>query len=113
MTDRQYLVFSAPPPGVSTEEYDHWYHAHVRENIQTPGFLSAQRYGLDGVVADGEATFTHLAAYDYEGSIADLRQHLMGRIETGAIVLPPWFKQIRFGTWDCTPLEDRVHPSGR
>ncbi len=110
MTNRQYLVFSAPPTGVAPGEYDRWYHDHVRENIRTPGFRSAQRYGLSGVVADGEGTFTHLAAYDYQGDIADLRQHLMGRIEAGDIVLPPWFGEIRFGTWDCTPLEGRVQP---
>ena len=39
-------MFSKAPEGVTSDEYDRWYHGHVRENIETKGFLSAERYAL-------------------------------------------------------------------
>ena len=52
MSKSLYLVFSKPPEGVTSDEYDRWYHGHVRENIETKGFLSAERYALKPGAAD-------------------------------------------------------------
>ena len=51
-----YLVFSAPPEGVTPVEYDRWYHAHIRENLAAPGFVGGQRFAVTPAVAKGEPT---------------------------------------------------------
>lgn len=112
MPHNVYLVFSKPPEGLPDAEYQRWYAAHVRENVETPGFVSAQRYQVSGVVQSGDVAFSHLAAYEYDGDILELRRHLDSRREAGEIVLPEWFGDIRFGTWTCLPLEGRVAAPG-
>ena len=108
MPDNLYLVFSKPPAGVSAEEYDRWYDLHVRENIVSPGFLSARRYHVS--TARDEPPFSHLALYEYEGEMQTWRTDLTRRIELREIVLPEWFGEITFGSWDCKPLTDRIEP---
>ena len=108
--DNLYLVFSKPPEGVSKEEYDRWYHAHVRENIVSPGFVSARRFALESVPQGPPIPFSHLALYEYEGSMSTWRTDLTRRIEVGDVVLPEWFPQITFGSWSCTPIDERSEP---
>jgi hypothetical protein len=105
-----YLVFSAPPAGVPPEEYDRWYHHHIRENLAAPGFVAGQRFAVRPAVAkDGPpAPHTHLALYEFEGELARWRTNLETRIGSGDIVLPEFFPQIRFGSWECTPIDERV-----
>jgi hypothetical protein len=103
-----YLVFSKPPEGVSAEEYDRWYDLHVRENIVSPGFVSARRY--EAARARDETPFTHLALYEYEGDLGTWRTDLTRRIESGEIVLPEFFPQITFGSWSAEPLTGRIEP---
>jgi hypothetical protein len=125
MSKRLYMVFSKPPDDVSEEEYDRWYHHHVRENVVVPGFLGGQRFAVNQVIAgsrvapgrfesdNGSADsspFTHLAMYEYEGTIDELRAALFERIDSGQTVLPPWFDRIRFMTWDCEAIDDHVDP---
>jgi hypothetical protein len=124
--DNLYLVFSKPPDEVSGEEYDRWYDQHVRENIVVPGFLAARRFAVDPVIVgsrtaprrfapasgDGGASvaYSHLAMYEFEGDIESLRTALFERIESGETILPEWFDEIRFATWTCTSLGDRIEP---
>ena len=110
MPDNLYLVFSKPPEGVSTQEYDRWYHHHVRENIVSPGFLSAQRFALEPVPEKPPMPFSHLALYEYAGDMSVWRTDLTRRIEAGEIVLPEWFPKIHFGSWNCLPVDDRAEP---
>lgn len=109
MQKRLYLVFSKPPDSVSESEYHRWYDRHIRENIVSPGFLSAKRYAVRAV-PDGSAPFTHLALYEYEGEMSGWRTDLARRIESGEIVLPAFFSEIHFSSFDCTPLGERVEP---
>lgn len=109
MPPNLYLVFSKPPDSVSAEEYDRWYDLHVRENIVSPGFLSAQRYAITPA-RDAPVPFSHLALYEYEGELSTWRTDLDRRLATGEITLPEWFPQITFGSWDCRPLTDRILP---
>ena len=102
-----YLVFSGPPEGVSAEKYDRWYHDHIRENLEAPGFVAGQRFRLEPSVGK-EAPHSHLALYEFEGDIARWRTDLDERISSGAIVLPEFFPRIRFGSWECTPIDERV-----
>jgi len=110
MPENLYLVLSKPPERVSAEEYDGWYHNHVRENMVSPGFLSARRFSLEPSF-DEAVPYSHLALYDYEGDMSVWRTDLTKRIETGEIVLPEWFGGIRFSSWNCLPLEGRVEPA--
>jgi hypothetical protein len=109
MPKNLYLVFSKPPESVSEVDYHRWYDLHARENIVSLGFLSAQRFAVRAV-PDGSAPFTHLALYEYEGEMSGWRTDLTRRIEAGEIVLPEFFADIHFGSFDCTPLGGRVEP---
>jgi hypothetical protein len=123
-----YLVFSKPPAGVDEEEYERWYHHHVRENVEVPGFIVGQRFAAELVMSgsrvapgrftsDGEPAgepeldFTHVATYEYEGDLADLRKALFERIESGVTVLPDWFDDIRFMTWSFAAIDEPVRPT--
>jgi tRNA A37 threonylcarbamoyladenosine biosynthesis protein TsaE len=108
MADKLYLVFSKPPERISNDEYLRWYEEHARENIQSPGFLSTRRYAI--TPARGEARLTHLALYEYEGEQDRWREDLDGRIDRGDIVLPDWFDEITFESWDCQALTERIEP---
>jgi hypothetical protein len=114
MNSNLYLVFSQPPEGLTPAEYDRWYHDHIRENIATPGFVAGQRFSVRPVVPSraNPVGYSHLALYEYDGDITSLRTALDERREAGDIVLPDWFPQITFGTWDCIAIDERV-VSGR
>lgn len=110
MSEGLYLVFSQPPAGLPAGEYERWYAEHLRENLEVEGFRGGRRFALEHTVAAGEpgAGFSHLAQYECSAEIAELRTALDRRRESGEIVLPPWFGEIRFSSWYCRPLEERV-----
>ena len=102
-----YLVLSSPPEGVPAEEYDRWYHHHIRENLEAPGFVAGQRFRLSPSVGS-EHPHTHLALYEFEGDISRWRENLDSRIASGGIVLPEYFPRITFGSFEATPIDERV-----
>jgi hypothetical protein len=123
-----YLVFSRRPAGVDEEEYERWYHDHVRENVEVPGFIVGERFAASLVMSgsrvapgrftsDSEAAgedvldFAHLAMYEHEGDLAELRRALFERIDRGETVLPDWFDEIRFMTWSLISIDDPVRPT--
>lgn len=106
--DNLYLVFSKPPAGMSEDEYHRWYDLHVRENIVSPGFVSARRFTVKP--ARDETPFTHLALYEYEGDLSTWRTDLDRRLRTKEIVLPDWFPEITFGSWSAVPVTGRIEP---
>jgi hypothetical protein len=55
----------------------------------------------------------HLSLYHYEGDMAKWRTDLTRRIQTGDVVLPDWFKQIKFKSWSCSPLGGLLTPQSR
>jgi hypothetical protein len=112
MADHLYLVLSSPPEGVSAEEYDRWYHDHVRENIAQPGFHGARRYEVQPTRGDGMPQHTHLAVYEYDGDLQGMGERLDRRIKAGEIVLPPWFGGIRFQSMSASALEPAVEAPG-
>jgi hypothetical protein len=124
MSRNLYLVFSEPPADLPAEVFDRWYHHHVRENVLVPGFLGAQRFAVAPVMAGrrtapgtfeqttpDRGSFSRLGLYEYEGTIDQLRSALFQRIESGDTPLPSWFDRIRFMTWNCSPLEERIEPT--
>jgi hypothetical protein len=109
-----YLVFSQRPDDISDEDYHAWYVDHAQENIESPDFVSAQRYRVREVVA-GEhvGPEQHLALYHYAGPMSTWRTDLSRRIETGDVVLPEFFRRIQFRSWDCQPVGDLLTPKSR
>ena len=112
MTPNLYLVLSKRPAEVSAEDYDRWYHAHARENIETPGFISARRYALQPGRPDAP-DFEHLALYEYEGEYDEIGRALRARIDRGEIVLPDWFGRIGFASWKAASVDERADAPGR
>ena len=114
MANNVYLVFSEKPDHISVEDYRRWYEDHAQENIESPGFVNAQRYTLQEIAnSEPVGPEQHLALYQYEGDMSTWRTDLTRRIQTGDVVLPDWFKQIKFKSWSCTPLGGLLTPQSR
>ena len=77
MDPNLYFVFSQKPDWVSRDDYHAWYVDHAQENIESPGFLSAQRY-VTAEVQNGRAVGSeqHLCVYQYEGDMKTWRDSL-------------------------------------
>ena len=76
--------------------------------------MSAQRYVIREVEAGKEVgEEQHLALYEYEGDMSIWRTDLTRRIEEGDVVLPDFFKEIQFRSWNCTPVGDLLRPTRR
>lgn len=104
MSQHLHIVFSQPPEGVSDDDFNRWYDAHLREILGVPGFLSARRFRLDPVVADPDVRYRYLAVYEIDGDPADAIAALagagMGSKDSytalkdggaGSLELPEWF----------------------
>jgi hypothetical protein len=117
-----HLVFSAPPDGVSEDEFNAWYDAHLAEILSVPGFRSARRFRLKAVVGAEEAPpYRYLVVYEIDGdpdaALRALEDASMGSAELytelkssdeGALPLPPWFEDVRFASWNGYALGPRV-----
>jgi hypothetical protein len=116
-----HLVFSRAPEGVPEDEFDAWYDAHLREILAVPGFRSARRFRLQGVVnPEVGPAFTHLALYELDGdpeaALAELERANLGNAERyadakatdeGFLPLPAWFGDVLFTSWNGYALESR------
>ena len=123
MTRNLHIVFSQPPEGVSDEEFNEWYDAHVPEILRAPGFMSAQRYRLDSVVSEPDVPvpYGYLAVYEIDGdparAVAELEQLGMGskdsyaslkEADSGDLELPAWWDNVHFASWNCVAVGERV-----
>ena len=114
MTYNMYLVFSEKPEQISVEEYHRWYAAHAQENIESPKFVSAQRYTIQEIAnSEPVGDKQHLALYEFEGDMSTWRTDLTRRINEGDVVLPDWFKEIKFKSWACEPQGGLLTPQSR
>ncbi len=109
-----YLVFSAPPAGISAEDYDAWYHKHVRENVETGELASAHRWSVATPLIDPllPPHATHVATYELTAGKDAMNRLLDTAIAEGRIVLPEWFKQITFASTQITALTERLSAKG-
>jgi hypothetical protein len=120
-----HIVFSQVPEGVSDEDFNRWYDAHLVEILAVPSFVSARRYRLDPVVTDHGAPsgFGYLAVYEVEGDPAAAIEELesvgfgskdsyadLKEVEAGDLDLPDWWDRARFASWNCVSLGERVEP---
>jgi hypothetical protein len=124
--DRIQMVFSRRPDGVTDEDWNTWYDAHLHEILAIPGFVSARRYAIEQDVGAGEgATWTHIALYEVEGGFEDLAQNMvrmslgsaeayiaLKRTDTSAPPLPPWWDEVRFASWNGVALAPRIREAG-
>ncbi len=113
--DHTYLVFSAPPAGVPAAEYDAWYHRHIRENLQAPGFIEGWRWRPEPLLVDpaSEPTVTHLGMYRLDGEWPFLNEGIEKLLADGAVYLPDWFPQIDFISLEAAAITPRVRRESR
>jgi len=117
------IVFSRVPDGVTDEEFNGWYDAHVPEILSIPGFVSARRYRLEQVVHDGTepVSYRYLALYEVDKEPQELLDEMeklrLGTADSYAErkalgddgpALPAWWSEVRFAAWNCISLGDAV-----
>src|SRR5919108_5623291 len=103
------LVFSAPPARIEEAAFQEWYDSPLTEILATRGFLAARRFAVRPVTgSEPPAGFSHLSAYQTEGSPEELSAAL--REQVPAMRLPEWFGEIRFASWNCFPLDRLGEP---
>lgn len=109
LTDHLYLVFSAPPPDVSEDDYVAWYREHAAENTLVPGFRRAWRFRLEPIVVDSDSPSeaSHLAAYEVDADLAELRAALADARRVNEEHFPSWFGQIPFVSLDAVAIGAR------
>ena len=107
---QELLVLSRPPAGVSDGAYNDWYDTHVREILELPGFVAAERLSLEFVSATSEPPerFTFLTRYTIEGPFEDAWAQLRAAVDGGRMTFADWFGGVVSQGWRCTPIGDRV-----
>ena len=72
------LVFTNATDG-DDAEFNRWYdEVHLKEVLETPGFVAAERFELSGTqMTEGEQPHRYLAIYEIEGDPAAASKALM------------------------------------
>jgi hypothetical protein len=95
MADHEYIVLSKPPEGVGAQEYNDWYDGHMREILEVPGFVSAQRSALTLRGSRGEAfAYEYLVRYGIDGELDAALAALREAVDGGRLYFPEWFARI-------------------
>jgi hypothetical protein len=117
------IVFSRFPDCVSEDDFNEWYDAHLPEILSIPGFVSAQRYRLEPVVVDDDVpvSYRYMALYQIEGDLEQLliemKRLSLGTRDSyadrkaagdGGPALPSWWEEVRFASWNCIAMGERV-----
>ena len=111
MPENLHLVFSKPPEGVSDEDYNRWYDAHLGEILVVPGFAAARRYRLATVKGEWTpSAHRYLSAYELEGPPKEAMAELGQEIASGRMQLPDWFGQITFASFNCYSHSNPTDP---
>jgi hypothetical protein len=118
--DGLHIVVSEPPEGVSDDEFNAWYDAHVDEILAVEGFSAVRRFRLEPVVGEGTMPHRFVAIYetdrDPREAVAALERAGMGSKDSytelkdsdqGKLPLPEWFERVGFASWNCFPLGER------
>jgi hypothetical protein len=132
VTQYVHLVFSDPPAGVTEDEFNGWYDAHVQEILAVDGWVAATRYRITPEVGAAESGgYRYLSLYELdvppEQAVANLAAAGMGNADTyiemkgtetkgdaaaDPLPLPDWFAGIRFASWNATGTSERIVPAG-
>jgi hypothetical protein len=117
------IVFARPPAGVSDEEFNTWYDAHLYEILAIPGFEAAQRFQLRPAVVDPEAPapYRFFALFELDGDPVEIMegQKRLGldtresyveykKTDTKGPPLPDWWDDVTFASWTAEAVGDRV-----
>jgi hypothetical protein len=117
------IVFSRFPESVTEDDFNDWYDAHLPEILSIPGFVSAQRYRLDPVVVDDDVPvrYRYMALYEIEGDpdalLEEMQKMSLGTRDSYADLkavddsgpsLPSWWDEVRFASWNCIAMGERV-----
>ena len=96
MSENKMFVLSAPPEGVDQAELHDWYDVHEAEVLELDGFRGAERFELEALrSANGPPLpYTHLIAYEIEGSFEDAWQNLRDAVDGGQMQFPGWYPQL-------------------
>jgi hypothetical protein len=118
--DGLHIVVSEPPEGVTDDQFNSWYDAHLDEILAVDGFSAVRRFRLEPVVAAGALPHRFIAVYetdrDPREAVAALERAGMGSKDSytdlkgedqGKLPLPPWFERVDFASWNCLPLGNR------
>jgi hypothetical protein len=123
MSKNLYMVFAQPPADISDEEFNRWYDAHLAEILAVPGWSAARRFRLqpDVTGADAPTPYGFLTLYELEVDPADAVAALteagfgsketyaaLKEVDAGALELPDWWDDVRFLSWSCRSLGERV-----
>ncbi len=109
MPDHEYIVLSKPPEGVSGEEFNGWYDVHMREILELPGFVSAQRSALTLRGHRGEAfAYEYMVRYGIDGDLDAALAGLREAVEAGRLYFPDWFPSIRTSGFAVAPITQTV-----
>lgn len=110
MAHHELVVLSRPPDGVSDDDYNDWYETHVREVLELPGFVAAQRLALQFVSAttDPGQRFTFLTRYEIEGPFDAAWSELRAAVDGGRMTFAEWFGRVESQGWRGTPISAAV-----
>src|SRR6201996_1777907 len=96
MPETKMFVLSAPPEGVDQAELHDWYDVHEAEVLELDGFRSAERFELEALRSANAPPlpWTHLIAYEIEGSFEDAWQNLRDAVDGGRMQSPGWYPEL-------------------
>lgn len=109
MPDHEYLVLSKPPQGVGDDAFNAWYDVHMREILELPGFVSAQRSALTLRGSRGDAfPYEYVVRYGIDGDLDEALGALRAAVEAGKLYFPDWFPDIRTAGFTVVPVTETV-----
>jgi hypothetical protein len=81
------LVFSNPRPG-REDDFNDWYdQVHLKDVLDIPGVVGAQRYKLHSTGAPNEPAQRYLTVYDIEGAAEAVLAEIGARAGTDRMVI--------------------------
>ena len=109
MADHEYIVLSKPPEGVGAQEFNEFYDVHVREILEVPGFVSAQRSALTLKGSRGEAfEYEYLVRYGIDGDLGVTLAALREAVDSGRMYFPDWFPRIRTAGFEVRAITGTI-----
>ncbi len=99
MKEFAYVVLSNPVSG-REEEYNAWYtNQHLHDVVAVPGFVSAQRFRLRDVAAEGVPQQRYMAIYNMRTDDPDaLLADLTSLVQSGKMAMSEAFSQDGMST---------------
>jgi hypothetical protein len=106
MPDHVFFVLSNPPAEVSREEYEEWYDVHVRQVVELPGFVGAERAALEFLRSSSgeQPPFAYAVRYEIDGDFEAAMRALRSAVDGGRMVFPDWYPGVNSAGWKMRDL---------